>query len=75
MMNLLCMSEAVKSRSRWTYSWNMRRGLPSLAAATSSKLVVPIVDTICNIDNNTDAHLRDCLPSYKAGVCQFGWLI
>ena len=70
MLNLLRMREAVKPLSRWTYSWNMRRELPSLAAATSSKLVVPIVDTIYNTDNNTDAQFRDCLPSDKPGVCK-----
>lgn len=46
---LLLIREAVKSRSCWTYSWKMRRGLPSLAAATPSKLVVAIVDTTCSM--------------------------
>ncbi len=44
---LLRMREAVKSRSRCTYSWKMSNGEPLLAFATSSKLVVAIVDTIC----------------------------
>ena len=41
------MREAVKSLSRCTYSWKMSNGEPLLAFATSSKLVVAIVDTIC----------------------------
>lgn len=44
---LLRMREAVKSLSRCTYSWKMSNGEPLLAFATSSKLVVAIVDTIC----------------------------
>ena len=37
----------MKSLSRCTYSWKMSSGEPLLAFATSSKLVVAIVDTIC----------------------------